>query len=131
MDEPSRSELNELLAAQRALREQVSALDSKIDALRQRMDAARQRPHETAPPVQPESIASRPPPIQMTSEAEQVAARLPDAPSPQPQPQKKSFEFQLGTVWLVRIGIVMLLTGLIFLGNYAYQNFIGRIGPLG
>jgi hypothetical protein len=33
--------------------------------------------------------------------------------------------------WLVRIGIVMLLTGLVFFGNYAYQNFIVRFGPVG
>jgi hypothetical protein len=28
-------------------------------------------------------------------------------------------------------GIVMLLTGLVFLGTYAYKNFIGRFGPAG
>ena len=49
-----------------------------------------------------------------------------------PEPAKdRSFEMRLGTYWLVRIGIVMLLTGLVFFGNYAYQNFIVRIGPAG
>ena len=43
----------------------------------------------------------------------------------------RSFEMRLGTFWLVRIGIVMLLTGLVFFGNYAYQNFIGRLGAGG
>ena len=38
---------------------------------------------------------------------------------------------RLGTYWLVRVGIVMLLTGLVFFGNYAYQNFIGKLGPGG
>lgn len=38
---------------------------------------------------------------------------------------------KLGTYWLVRVGIVMLLTGLVFLGTYAYKNFIGKIGPAG
>lgn len=42
-----------------------------------------------------------------------------------------SFEMRLGTYWLVRVGIVMLLTGLVFFGNYAYQNFIGKLGPGG
>ena len=37
---------------------------------------------------------------------------------------------RLGTYWLVRIGIVMLLTGLVFFGSYAYQNFIGLLGPV-
>ena len=28
----------------------------------------------------------------------------------------------LGTYWLVRIGAVLILTGLVFFGNLAYQN---------
>jgi hypothetical protein len=38
---------------------------------------------------------------------------------------------RVGTYWLVRIGIVMLLTSLVFFGNYAYQNFIPRLGAGG
>ena len=38
---------------------------------------------------------------------------------------------RLGTFWLVRIGIVMLLTGLAFFANYAYHHIIGRLGPAG
>jgi len=34
---------------------------------------------------------------------------------------------RLGTYWLVRIGIVMLMTGVVFLGTYAYKNFIGHL----
>src|ERR1039458_5817590 len=33
---------------------------------------------------------------------------------------KGSFEMRLGTYWLVRIGIVMVLTALVFFGNLAY-----------
>ncbi|HMP84890.1 MAG TPA: DUF2339 domain-containing protein, partial [Verrucomicrobiota bacterium] len=51
--------------------------------------------------------------------------------SPPPVTEKGSFEMRLGTYWLVRVGIVMLLTGLVFFGNYAYQNFIGKLGPGG
>lgn len=36
----------------------------------------------------------------------------------------QSMEFKFGTVWLVRIGIALLLTGLVLLGNYAYRNWI-------
>ena len=32
-------------------------------------------------------------------------------------------------MWLARIGIVMLLTGLVFLGNLAYQHIVPRLGP--
>ncbi len=38
---------------------------------------------------------------------------------------------RLGTYWLVRIGIVVLLTGLVLFGNLAYQNYISRLGPGG
>ena len=33
--------------------------------------------------------------------------------------------------WVPRIGIVVILTGLVFFGNLAYQNFISRLGPGG
>lgn len=62
-----------------------------------------------------------PPPI-----PEMVSEKIPGQ-----TPGKNSFEMQLGTFWLVRIGVVMLLTGLVFFGNYAYHNFIGKIGPAG
>ncbi len=38
---------------------------------------------------------------------------------------------RLGTYWLVRAGIVMLLTGLVFFANYAYHHLIGKLGPVG
>jgi uncharacterized membrane protein len=56
----------------------------------------------------------------------------PSTPPPLPPvAEKNSFEMRLGTFWLVRIGIVMLLTGLAFFGNYAYHNFVGKLGPGG
>lgn len=57
---------------------------------------------------------------------------IPHAASPvAPPAPKASFEMRLGTYWLVRIGVVMLLTGLVFLGTYAYKNWIGKLGPGG
>ena len=50
---------------------------------------------------------------------------------PLPEADKASFEMRLGTFWLVRIGIVMLLTGLVFFGNFAYHNIVGKLGPGG
>jgi len=66
------------------------------------------------------TVAS-PPPV-----PPRLAARV--APS---SPPKASFEMRIGTYWLVRIGIVMLLTGLVFFGSYAYENYIGLLGPVG
>ncbi len=50
---------------------------------------------------------------------------------PIPSREVRSFEMRLGTYWLVRIGIVMVLTALVFFGNLAYQNYISRLGPGG
>jgi hypothetical protein len=49
---------------------------------------------------------------------------IPPSPTPLPAAPDNSFELDFGKVWFVRIGIVILLTGLVFLGNYAYQNWI-------
>jgi hypothetical protein len=40
------------------------------------------------------------------------------------EPGSAPFELQFGRVWLVRLGIVLLLTGLVLLGNFAYKNWI-------
>lgn len=55
----------------------------------------------------------------------------PSAASPGGAGQKEptSLEMTIGTVWLARIGIVILVTGLVFLGNFAYQHIIHRMGP--
>ncbi|MGB6222370.1 DUF2339 domain-containing protein [Haloferula sp.] len=40
---------------------------------------------------------------------------------------KGSFELQFGRVWLVRLGVALLVTGLVLLGNYAYRNWIREL----
>lgn len=49
--------------------------------------------------------------------------------SPTVAEPKASFEMRLGTYWLVRIGAVMILTGLVFFGNLAYQK-LGAAGKV-
>ncbi|MCH7228058.1 DUF2339 domain-containing protein [Haloferula sp. A504] len=57
-------------------------------------------------------------------------ARTRDLPPPEKPPAAKPavdrgrLEMDLGRVWLVRIGVVLLVTGLVLLGNYAYRNWI-------
>lgn len=60
----------------------------------------------------------KPAPVKPTTVLEETPEPIP-APDPD-----RSFELDFGKVWFVRIGIVILLTGLVFLGNYAYQNWI-------
>jgi uncharacterized membrane protein len=76
-------------------------------------------------PTNPEATLpiSTPPPLPFNEPA--------TAPLPQAPPLEESLELRFGQVWLVRIGIVILLTGLVFLGNYAYHEFIGRLGAAG
>ena len=38
---------------------------------------------------------------------------------------------RLGTYWFVRIGIAMVLMGLVFFATLAYQNYISKLGPGG
>ncbi len=69
---------------------------------------------------------------EQNSQSDQTATpELPKTSPAAPQAKAPSFEMRLGTYWLVRIGIVMLLTGLVFFGNYAYQNYIGKLGSAG
>ncbi len=65
-----------------------------------------------------------------------TAAAAPCAPEPiRPAPHEaagsRSFELRLGTYWLARLGVALVLTGLVFFGNYAYQKFIINLGPGG
>ncbi len=52
-------------------------------------------------------------------------------PSEDPESPKPSFEFALGSYWFVRIGIVLLLTGIGFLAKLAYTHWIVPMGPIG
>lgn len=53
------------------------------------------------------------------------------APRASEPEEKGGFEMEVGRVWLVRLGIMILLTGLVFLGNYAWTEIIGKLGPFG
>jgi uncharacterized membrane protein len=44
---------------------------------------------------------------------------------------RPSFEMRLGTYWLVRVGVVMVLTAMVFFGRYAYEHFVSPLGPPG
>ena len=62
-----------------------------------------------------------------------ITAKTEFVPPPEPPPvaERSSFEMRLGTYWLVRAGIVMLLTGLAFFANYAYHHVVPRLGAAG
>lgn len=98
-----------------------------------------------APPVLSASNTASAAPVAETAAATasfssgpQVQARIavpppvapPSAPAI-PAPKPASLEMQVGTFWLVRIGIVLVLGGLAFFAKLAYQQYISRLGPAG
>ncbi|MEO6035635.1 MAG: DUF2339 domain-containing protein [Verrucomicrobiota bacterium] len=101
------------------------------------------------PLVVPEIVGAVPPLITQTNLPAATTELLTPSISPEQKPfvrrippeiskppaaapdAKGSFEMRLGTYWLVRVGIVLLLTWTVFFARYAYQNYFGHLGPLG
>ena len=79
-------------------------------------------PKGSLPAPRPKPVIPAPSPAPVRIETVSMAKAQP-APVPE-QKEDSSFELDFGKVWFVRIGIVILLTGLVFLGNFAYQNWI-------
>jgi len=91
-----------------------------------------------APPMSeiPESVASSP---TVTDYRSSKPVPAPATPSPQlkqkPKAPKQSMkdlshrELDFGKVWFVRLGIISLITGFVFLSNYTYQTYIASWGP--
>src|SRR4051812_43298713 len=82
-------------------------------------------PREISKPTPPPAA---PPIISLPMTAKSIPT---PAPEPLPAAPRGSFEMRLGTFWFVRIGIVMVLTALVFLANYAYHHYVDLLGPLG
>ena len=120
---------------QARLRAEVETLSQRIDTLAMTRQGEA-KATEIDIPASPKTIAPPPlPPIPLSArETPLPTATLPSISTPIPVPSPshpESLELRVGQVWLVRIGIAMLLAGLIFLGNYAYAYFIERVSPLG
>ena len=145
---PERDEvIDRILEEQAELKRRLAALESEIAALRtipskrsQVLEASTSpKPQATPPPLPPSlheaeaaeaarraaAVAATETAIQSISDPAAEAAR-PDATPPTPKATDESggFEFKLGTFWLVRIGILMLLTGFVFLANHLANHFL-------
>ncbi len=84
-------------------------------------------PFAVQPPIIPPLPETEPAPELVFDRA--TISELPKNETP--LKEKASLEMRLGTFWLVRIGIVMVLTGLAFFANFAYHNVVPRLGPAG
>jgi hypothetical protein len=158
MNDQERQELERLKRQQSRLQQELADLSRKLEAFESRLERASSEPAATPPslPAVPSLVMQPQAPEVLSAASVQarealapglvppVIASVPSVPSPVPAPaigspaplpatptKGPSFEMRLGTYWLVRIGIVMLLTGLVFFGNYAYQNYIGKLGAGG
>jgi hypothetical protein len=81
------------------------------------LKALREAKKDATPPVRP---------VSELSWEQEAADQIPPTP-PEPASSKVSdgtFERQLGQVWLVRMGIVLLITGLVLGANWAYRHWI-------
>ena len=93
------------------------------------------------PPLPPRGEPANTIPEKTIPEKKQVSPQIAPSTSstsskkPIKPPQKArinagEWELKFGQVWLVRIGVIFLLTGLIFLSTYAYKNWLFNTGPL-
>lgn len=73
------------------------------------------------------TLAPEPEPSLETIPVAPPASQVPVAPPEPPQ----SFELRLGTYWFVRMGVVILLTGFVFLANLAYRQIVPQLGAAG
>lgn len=148
MSDLSQEDLQSILREQNEIRLRLVALDRKIDQLafqkpvpklmpvipvvavvaaEKKMESPTPSPIPPALPVPIPSWDAPAPALVSPIQSHDESDRVPQAA--EKLPESSSWEFKLGTVWLVRIGIVILLTGLVFLGNYAYHYIVPRLGP--
>lgn len=58
-----------------------------------------------------------------------VPPKVPETPTNPAESQ--SLEQQIGEVWMVRVGVVLLLTGIALFGGYAFKWLVGVLGAAG
>ncbi|HUI05953.1 MAG TPA: DUF2339 domain-containing protein [Verrucomicrobiae bacterium] len=98
------------------LREEVQQLRQRLDEVNRKLERLAQPP---APPIVPPSAPplSTPPPV-VTQPPPPTTPPVIPPPPPIPAAPRESFEVRLGTYWLPRIGIAVLLTGMVFFAAY-------------
>jgi uncharacterized membrane protein len=148
MQENDPLELKIIRELQQDLHGRINALDGRIELFEKNAEfQLLEQKKEESPilealecPMPPIVVPPPLPPVVWKEEIQESPA-TPLPPSPPAQkpaslkkvevPASDSLELRLGRVWLVRLGIVILLTGLVFLGNYAWNECIARLGAIG
>ncbi len=139
MNPSDRMEIDALREEQARLRRTLDLLDRRLAAFDLRVSTPPRAEPPPVPQSAPAPVAERvpdraPPPVPAPVFSAPAEARV-ELPAPPPVPRApapaESIELKLGTYWLARIGIVILLTGFVFLGNYAYHHIVPHLGAWG
>jgi uncharacterized membrane protein len=157
MNSTDRFEFRLIREDQTRLHRLVRDLDSRIDVLGRSLETpvipplqAEPAPILPPPPLDPPPLPAiapppdqparswyeEPEPLSEPKPTPQIATTAKVEPDPAPSAPAEPFELRFGTYWMARIGIVILLTGLVFLGNYAYHRIVplldawGKLGLL-
>ena len=130
MNEDQRRELAQIRREQTMLADRLSRLETRLRAIEADPEAS-EAPPATPPPLPvippPPAVVPPPPPVVPAPLPVEVPPRL--EPAPIQKKPDESLEVQIGTKWLVRVGVVMMLTALAFLGSYLYKHIVPQLGP--
>ena len=121
------------------LRQEAARLGSTLSEIKRDSLAAQIQDQKPVPKAETATVTKlhipTPPPIPIAPEGpkpQKEISALPMAPEIKPPSlpaYSAGFEMQLGRVWFVRLGIILLTTGLVFLSSYTYKNYIHDLGP--
>ncbi len=137
MNEAQRRELQQIRNEQTTLADRLARLETRLRAIEEDAAAETSAPLEISaaklPPLMPLPVAppAVPPPLPPEAFAAPKVEASPEPPVPRKEPTatKESLEVRIGTTWLVRVGVVMMLTALAFIGSYLYKNVVPHLGP--
>lgn len=118
----SQNEIDELKRELELLRRQVGG---RVAALEERIASLEGAGKAGATASEPEVEV---PEIKLNRWKEPVEAVVDVEVSEMATASRSLTELDFGRIWAVRGGVVLLLIGLVFLGNYAYQNWIRDLG---
>ena len=83
--------------------------------------------NSTADAANPQAPATASTPTEPPPTPPTLPPPIPGNPPP-PPPPRESLEVRIGSTWLVRIGVVVVLTALAFFGDYLYHNIVPHLG---
>ncbi|MDA7880751.1 DUF2339 domain-containing protein [Akkermansiaceae bacterium] len=127
--EPFNERITQLEANLDRLLKEAGDISSTLQDLKSTMAKPAKETPATPPPL-PVALAPIIKPVLSSAKVEPSK----EAPLAKPAPVKKpqyngGLELQLGRVWFVRIGIILLTTGLVFLSSYTYHNYVRDLAP--